>query len=253
MRREFHVRFYEGVGVRFPRATHLIILVGAPHEPGQNERAHAVALAEKAALAKVLKETLNLKLSDAKTAVTPVTSPMRFLGHHVRVQRNPIFGWCSKCVIPKDRSKRLRSLVRRCFAKETRYASLAKRLDLLNPLLRGWSTYYRHAWGAKRVFAEGDRHVWWTIRGWLRAKHARIGMRRIYARYGWRKPGGRTWRWRDGRTVPFEMVGRRVERYRHGWMKTPDFASTSMESPVHNERCTPGSERGARKPTGASR
>jgi hypothetical protein len=32
-----------------------------------------------------------------------------------------------------------------------------------------------------------------------------------------------------------------------------DFASTSMESPVHNERCTPGSERGARKPTGASR
>jgi hypothetical protein len=33
----------------------------------------------------------------------------------------------------------------------------------------------------------------------------------------------------------------------------PDFASTSMESPVHSERCTPGSERGARKPTGASR
>jgi RNA-directed DNA polymerase len=234
-------------------ADDFIILVGAPHGPGQQERAHAAALAEKAALAKVLEEKLNLELSDAKTAVTPVTSPIRFLGHHVRVQRSPIYGWCSKCVIPKDRSKHLRSLVRRHFARNTRYASLKGRLDRLNPLLRGWSAYYRHAWGAKHVFAELDRHVWWTIRRWLRARHARIGMRRLYARYGWRKPGGRTWRWRDGTTISFEMISHRVERYRHGWMRTPNFASTSMESPVHNERCTPGSERGARKPTGASR
>jgi hypothetical protein len=135
-------------------ADDFIILVGAPHKPGQQERAHAAALAEKAALAQILKETLNLELSDAKTAITPVTSPMRFLGHHVRVQRSP---------------------------------------------------------------------------------------------------GGRMWRWRDGTVVPFGMASRRVQRYRHAWMKTPDFASASMESPVHSERCTPGSERGARKPTGASR
>jgi hypothetical protein len=74
-------------------------------------------------------------------------------------------------------------------------------------------------------------------------------MRRLYARYAWRKPGGCSWRWRDGKTALFETVSRRVERYRHGWMKTPDFALTSMESPVHSERCTPGSERGTRKPT----
>jgi hypothetical protein len=90
-------------------------------------------------------------------------------------------------------------------------------------MLRGWSAYYRHAWGAKEVFADLDRHVWWTIRRWLRAKHVKVGMRRLYARYGWRKPGGRMWRWRDGDTMPFEMVRQRVERYRHAWMKTPDF------------------------------
>ena len=33
-------------------------------------------------------------------------------------------------------------------------------------------------------------------------------------------------------------------------MKSPFFAGTSMESPVHNERCTPGSGGGARKPAG---
>jgi group II intron reverse transcriptase/maturase len=235
------------VPVRY--ADDFIILVSAPNGPAQHERAHEAALAEKAALAKVLKETLNLELSEEKTAVTPVTSPMRFLGHHVRVQRSPMYGWCSKCVIPKDRSKRLRAMVRDHFSGDTRNVSLKKRLDLLNPMLRGWSAYYRHAWGAKRIFAALDSHVWWTIRRWLRAKHEKVNMRRLHARYGWRKPGGRTWRWRDGDTVPFEMVFQRVERYRHAWMKTPDFASTSRESPVHNERCTPGSAGGARKPT----
>jgi hypothetical protein len=65
---------------------------------------------------------------------------------------------------------------------------------------------------SEAVFADLDRHGWWTIRRWLRAKHARIGMRRLYARYGWRKPGGRSWRWRDGSTALFETVSRRVER-----------------------------------------
>jgi group II intron reverse transcriptase/maturase len=241
------------VPVRY--ADDFIVLVSAPNGPDQHERAHAAALAEKAALAKVLKETLNLELSEEKTAVTPVTSPMRFLGHHVRVQRSPMYGWTSKCVIPKDRSQRLRSLVRKHFGGDTRSASLKKRLDLLNPMLRGWSAYYRHAWGAKRVFSALDSHVWWTIRRWLIAKHVKVNMHRLYVQYGWRKPGGRTWRWRDRDTVPFEMVSQRVERYRHGWMKmkAPGFASTSRESPVHNERCTPGSDGGARKPTGASR
>jgi RNA-directed DNA polymerase len=239
------------VPVRY--ADDFIILVGAQPGPEQHERARQVALAEKAALAAFLKEALGLELSEEKTAVTPVTSPMRFLGHHVRVQYHPMYGWGSKAVIPKDRSKRFRSLVRAHFGGDTRSASLKRRLDLLNPVLRGWSAYYRHAWGAKRVFAALDSHVWWAIRRWLIAKHVKVGMRRLYAQYGWRKPGGRTWRWRDGGTVPYEMVRQRVERYRHAWRKIPDFASTSRESPVHNERCTPGSDGGARKPAGVSR
>jgi RNA-directed DNA polymerase len=127
-------------------ADDFIILVGAPHGAGQPERAHTVALAEKAALAKVLQETLNLELSDAKTAVTPVTSPMRFLGHHVRVRRSPIYGWCSKCVIPKDRSKRLRSLVRRHFASVAGHEKARK-----NGEVRAWAS-----WGGVRRSVGAD-------------------------------------------------------------------------------------------------
>jgi hypothetical protein len=38
----------------------------------KRRQTQAAALAEKAALAKVLEETLKLELSDAKTAITPV-------------------------------------------------------------------------------------------------------------------------------------------------------------------------------------
>jgi hypothetical protein len=39
-----------------------------------------------------------------------------------------------------------------------------------------------------------------------------------------------------------------------GWLRPAGLSSLSiMESRVHNERCTPGSEGGARKPTGVSR
>lgn len=37
------------------------------------------------------------------------------------------------------------------------------------------------------------------------------------------------------------------------WQRPPDFASTPVESPVHNERCTPGSARGTRRLTALRR
>lgn len=56
-------------------------------------------------------------------------------------------------------------------------------------------------------------------------------------------------RWQDGDVRPFELVSLSVERFRHAWLVPPDFALSSIESPVHSERCTPGSARGVRKPT----
>lgn len=90
--------------------------------------------------------------------------------------------------------------------------------------------------------------MWITIRAWLRKKHQKAPMRTINQLYGWRKPRGRMMRWKDGNTTPFPLASVRVRPFLMGWQKTPAFASTSMESPVRNERRTPGSVRGARKP-----
>jgi group II intron reverse transcriptase/maturase len=231
-------------------ADDFIILVGAPPGPDVDSRSRHAAEHEKAALAVVLKQQLNLDLSETKTLVTSVTSPMRFLGHHVRVRYFPGYRRIvSAVVIPRDRTKRLRQIIKTLFGRQTFQATLGDRLRKLNMLLRGWAYFYRHATGAKRIFGAVDHYVWWTILRWLKKKHSGASIRALRARYGWHRPGRRGLKWRDGDVVPYEIVRIRVEHFKLGWQKTPDFAKPSTESPVHNERCTPGSEGGARKPS----
>ncbi len=205
-------------------ADDFIILVSVPPGPLQSERAQEVALQEKAALSKFLWENLHLELSEAKTLVTPVTKPLRFLGHHVRVHVHPTRRWlASAVVIPRDRSQRIRELIKDLFRSSTVQSSLKQRLQLLNPLLRGWGNFYRHARGAKAVFSALDEYVWRTILRWLLKKHRPAFMKNLRKRYAWRKPGGRSFGWRDGGVVPYQLSRLRVDHFWFGWMRTPDF------------------------------
>jgi group II intron reverse transcriptase/maturase len=210
-------------------ADDFIILVGA-RGPEQYERARDKAEREKVALAEYLKERLGVELSETKTLVTPVTKPMKFLGHHVKVRLHPsrkVMG--STTVIPKDRSQRLRDRIKDLFRRETIGTSLADRLHKLNPLLRGWGNFYRHAWRASRVFSSLDHYVWWTIARWLRKKHQRPAWKRLFQRYGWRKPGRRSTKWKDGDVTLFELRGLRVAPFRLYWQRPPAFAKLSGE------------------------
>jgi RNA-directed DNA polymerase len=231
-------------------ADDFILLVGAPTGAGQEAYAQRHATNEKNGLAVALRDTLGLELSEAKTLVTPVTAPLRFLGHHIRVRRHPTHGRLVVAnVIPRDKSKAFRERIKAVFKRETTYRSLENRLRLLNLMLRGWCSFYRHAWGAKHVFSALDHYVWWTVYRWLRKKHGGASARSLN-RYSQHRPGQRATRWTDGHQTSFVCASIRVEQFKLGWVKSPFFAATSMESPVHNERCTPGSEGGARKPTG---
>lgn len=243
-------RFGRTVFMPIRYADDFIILVSAACDDPSESRARVER--EKAALAEELERKLGLLLSEDKTLVTPVTSTMRFLGHHLRVRERPQRGGLAPlAAIPKERTQRLRRKIKSIFRRSTCGSTLADRLRLLNLVVRGWANFYKHAWGAKRIFRTTDHYVWWTIYRWLRKKHPGTPMKVIYARYAWRKPSGRMKRWRDGQVHPALLAATRVRPYQLAWQKTPDFASTSMESPVRNERRTPGSARGARKPARA--
>jgi group II intron reverse transcriptase/maturase len=207
-------------------ADDFILLVGTRPGPEQQAESERVAREEKAALAAFLKAELGLELAEAKTLVTPVTEPMRFLGHHVLVRRHPGHRRpVSASLVPKERSQIFRERIKQLFRKPTTSFSLRDQLRKLNPMLRGWANFYRHAWGAKKVLNALDHYVWWTIARWLRKKH-RLSLKRLYPRYGWKKAGGRALRWRDGDVRVFEMSSVRVEQYMLGWMRDPYFATS---------------------------
>ena len=68
-------------------ADDFIVLVSTAN--GNPELCRAAAEQEKSALGEMLLAELGLSLSPEKTLVTPVTSAMRFLGHHLRVRPHP--------------------------------------------------------------------------------------------------------------------------------------------------------------------
>jgi hypothetical protein len=206
-------------------ADDFIILVGAPTGPQGKDLAHEAAVAEKAALAAHLQQELGLKLSETKTLVTPVTMPMRFLGHHVQVKWDPGRGKrMSKVLLPKERSRRLRHRVKDLFRNCTRNKSLDNRLRRLNPILRGWGNFYRHANGVGRAFSRLDHYVWWTIFRWLRKKHPHTGARELKTRCGKPRPGLRSWDWGGESTRSFRLSSIARNPYLLGWQHPPDFA-----------------------------
>jgi group II intron reverse transcriptase/maturase len=211
-------------------ADDFIVLVAVPPGVGREERAKEAALHEKAAISTLLKDTLGLDVSEEKTLVTPVTSRMKFLGHHVCVRPHPTGGrMVSTAVIPRERTQRLRELIKDLFRERTCGTDLESRLNKLNPLIRGWAMYYRHAWGAKRVFSRLDNYVWWTIFRWLRKKHPRVGRWELARRYAWRKANGRSLRWRGGNVTCFRTTTIHVGVFNKSSLGVPDFAERCGE------------------------
>ena len=204
----------------------------------------------------VLKEELGLELAEQKTLVTPVTKNLRFLGHHIRVDKGRHGTPTSIAVVPKDRSQRLREMIKKLFRRPTTGGTLHSRIAQLNPRIRGWAYFFRHARGAKHVFRAIDHYIWWTILRWLKKKHRRMSMKQIFARYSWRKPGGKAARWKDGELKVFEVSTIATMPYRLQWERPPEYAQVygkpGAERKMHagfgrgraeTTRCKPGRRR----------
>ena len=207
-------------------ADDFLLLVGASPGPDQNERARLYAEKEKAAVAALLKEKLGLELSEQKTHVTPVTQAFPFLGHRVCVRHNRAFARMAVVtLIPKERSQRLRERIKKLCRRSRTGESLHDLLRELNWLLRGWSAFYRHAWGAKRVLCSLDYYTWWSVFRWLRKKHQHASVRAIKALYPPSKERGtRRGQWHHRGVTLFVSGLQKVEPYRLGWARPPLFA-----------------------------
>lgn len=168
-------------------------------------REQAEAIREEAA--RILKGELEMELSKEKTLVTHVDEGFDFLGHHIRR-----VSWGGKLVgwhYPSKKSlASIKRKVHNLTTRSTTYLSLKELLMALNPVLRGWSTYFRYGC-SKKTLAYVDHFTWWRVFRWLRKKHPKRSWKYLKDRYC----GGR-WTLQEGGIELFRPSQVKVERYR---------------------------------------
>jgi RNA-directed DNA polymerase len=169
MSQEVHVRFREGLGVRFPLATRLVVLC--------RYNAHKTY----GRLVAVL-ESLGLTLSTEKTRIVDAAHEgFTFLGFTLRIVKSPRTGKMFPLIVP---SKKAVGRIK----KEIKDATCRKNLALpneatvarLNMALRGWVNYFYYMHCTK-AFAHLKNYTEERVRVYLSRKHRLRG--RGYTKY----------------------------------------------------------------------
>jgi RNA-directed DNA polymerase len=177
-------------------------------------RNHAEAVQDQVA---AVLAPIGLRLSPEKTAVVHIDEGFDFLGF--RIQRHQKPGTNRRYVYTFPAKKSLANVKRKVKAITTQGTnnSLSALLDQINPVLRGWTSYFRYA-VANATFQYLSHYTWWRIVGWLRRKHRKTNWKALRRHY---YPTNRWWP-QDGGVVLFEPGRVVIRRYHYrGDIPTP--------------------------------
>jgi RNA-directed DNA polymerase len=147
-------------------------------------RAHAEDLRDEVA---TVLAPMGLRLSEEKTRVAHIDEGFDFLGW--RIQRHQKRGGTKSFVYTYPARKALASVVDkvRTITRQGTNLSLSVLLLRLNPVLRGWTTYFRPG-VSSRAFQYLRAFTWRRVIGWLRRKHPKASWKQLRRRYlpdGW--------------------------------------------------------------------
>jgi RNA-directed DNA polymerase len=175
-------------------------------------KADAEALREE--IAGVL-STMGLRLSEEKTLITHIDEGLDFLGWHIQRRRKR--GTSRRYVYTYPSHKAVKAVTgkvkTRC--RQNLNLPLETLLRQLNPVLRGWTTYFRPgvssiAFGYLRAF------TWRQVIRWLRRKHRGITWKELRRRFCVNR-----WWPADGDVIMFNPGAVRTTRYRYRGTKIP--------------------------------
>ena len=174
-------------------------------------KAHVETLREE--VAAVLAQ-VGLRLSEQKTRVAHIDEGFDFLGW--RIQRQQKRGAVKRVVYTyptKAALAAVKAMVRTLTRGMTNHP-LNVLLHQLNPVLRGWTSYFRHG-VSKATFSYLRAFVWRRVVNWLRRKHPRSNWKQLRRRY---LPG---WWPTDGEVVLLNPAAVTVTRYRYRAARIP--------------------------------
>jgi RNA-directed DNA polymerase len=158
---------------------------------------------------------MGLRLSESKTMITHIDEGLDFLGW--RIQRHRKRGTAEQHIYTYPAKKALKAVMARVktICRQNNNEPLAVLLRQLNPVLRGWATYFRAGVSAS-TFQYLSKYAWQRVMGWIRRKHRKITwteLRRRFCDGGW---------WpTDGEYYLFDPGRMRIIRYRYRGTKIP--------------------------------
>jgi Group II intron, maturase-specific domain len=169
---DVHVRFCEGVGVRLPRATHLVILCNGTKAEARQMKEEIGGLLS----------NMRLTLSEEKTKITHITEGFTFLGYEI-IKRTGIHGkMVPKVLVPKKAIKKFQDKLKAILAPGTMQESLAAKIAAVNALTRGWCNYYRNTSRPSQDFNQLRPKVFWGMAHWIGKKY-KVNMPEVMRRY----------------------------------------------------------------------
>ena len=165
---------------------------------------------------------MGLRLSAEKTRVCHLDEGFDFRGFRIQRRLQP---GSNRRYVYTYPSKEALAAVKdgtRVLTRRRAHRTLAALLRRVNPLLRGWCTYFRHG-VSKRTFGYVDHFAFWRIVGWLRKRHLGLNWGTLRRRY---LP---EWEISDGGTALFRPRAVAVTRYRYRGTRIPTpWASTTV-------------------------
>jgi RNA-directed DNA polymerase len=172
---------------------------------------------------------LKLTLSPTKTLVTHIDDGFEFLSF--RMVRKARGGKRQVYTFPSPKAfAAVKRAVKALTRQHTRPWSLEQLLGHVNPILRGWTSFFRFA-ASKRTFAYLDHYTWWRIARWLWKKHKQPGWKRLRRRE--LRNGEITAR--SGYTL-FRPQRVSVERYRYRGARIPSPWDDALPPPIDPRR-----------------
>jgi len=163
--------------------------------------------------------TRGLSLNEDKTKITTVTDGFDFLGFNIRRHQK---AKGEKLLTRPSRAAQQRMATRlRTELRNLRGTNAAAVIGRLNPIIRGWSNYYRCA-VSSRVFRELDEYLFWISYKWARrANRKDPSRRRAVSKYFGRfnKARNNNWVFGDRETGAYMLKFSWTKIVRHAQVK----------------------------------
>ncbi|MGK2954250.1 MAG: group II intron reverse transcriptase/maturase [Solirubrobacterales bacterium] len=147
------------------------------------ERSDAETLRQEVAAVLV---SVGRRLSETKTTIAHIDEGFDFLGWRIQRHRKRgtakhfVYTYPSKTSLGKVKAKV------KALSRQGRNEPLSELLRRINPVLRGWTNYFRHG-VSKATFGYLRAYTWARVVNWLRRKHPRANWKWLRRRYlpGW--------------------------------------------------------------------